>query len=143
VTDALQLPVNIAFEAQRSLAEFATLEDLCLQVIPKHHYFPDAQLASRSNQGFPLPPVGRNRVQQEYLDPPDPASAMAEKPRRNHLGVVQDHAIARPQEAGEFDKPPVFPALLIAIQDQHARILAPFQRPLCDQMFRQLVIEFG
>jgi hypothetical protein len=68
---------------------------------------------------------------------------MSQQPRRNHTGVVQDHTIARPQEAREFDESPIFPAPLVAIERQHARGVTPFQRTLRDEVFRQLVIEFG
>jgi hypothetical protein len=69
------------------------------------------------------------------------ARAVAVEPRREHFGIVQHQAIAGTQELRQLAERAVFPTLAVAVQHQHARSRAIFERVLCDGLFRQAIIE--
>ena len=68
---------------------------------------------------------------------------MPEEARGQHARIVENQAIARAQERGEFAKMAVFERPRGAVENQHAGSVALGGRLLRDQFLGKLVIEIG
>ncbi len=69
------------------------------------------------------------------------AGAMAEQTRRKHFGIVEHQAVAGLKECRQFAEHAIFPALLIAMEHQHARRGPIRKRLLRDRPSGQVIIE--
>jgi hypothetical protein len=65
---------------------------------------------------------------------------VGKSPRRKHSRVIQNEKISCSQKFLQLDEFSMFDALLLPIQNQHARIFALRQRPRRDERSRQVVI---
>src|SRR5581483_1058100 len=66
---------------------------------------------------------------------------MSVQPGGENARIVQDQAVARPDELREIAKQAIFPISLVAIHDEHPRAGTIGQRLLRDALFRQVIIE--
>src|ERR1019366_5507764 len=71
------------------------------------------------------------------------SGAAAEEARGKDAGIVDDEAIAGAQVLGEVAEGAVFPAALLAVDDEHARGGAVGEGFLGNALLGQVVIEIG
>ena len=81
-------------------------------------------------------------VEKENLDP-CARFLFPEEPGGNHLGIIQDKCVPFAKGSGEIEKMPVGASLFMAIHKHHAGPFPLRGRLLCDQLRRQMIIEFG
>ena len=145
MSDAFEFLIHIAaaVKPKRAFTEFAVLEDLGFPIILKHDDFADSQLAAGANERSPCETVRRFGLQEEDFYSSGKSVTMAEQAGRNDAGIIQDEAVPRPQESRKLREAAIFPALLVPIKDEHARVLPTIEGTLRDQFFGQGVIEFG
>jgi len=67
---------------------------------------------------------------------------LREQPRRQHASVVDNDQVAGAQMPHQFIKSRMLDSLGFAIQDEQPSLIAPSQRLLRNQLFRQIVLKF-
>ena len=60
--------------------------------------------------------------------------------RSNHSRIVQHKQISRREQCRQFTELSMFDRLRLALQNHHSGLIAPWQRPSRDKLFRQRVI---
>src|SRR5215813_5737336 len=68
--------------------------------------------------------------------------APAEQPRRDHPGIVEYQQLVAAEELGELGKVRIGPGAAPAVEQQQARGIPCFQRPLRDLPAGKLVVQF-
>ena len=123
----------------------------------KVKFFPDPDLPPGTYQALPLIRIVRHLACQQNFDAPaekiscrwivraqglGPLSApVAVEPGREHPRIVHHQQVVRPQQVGEFAKPPIQPTPRQPIQVQQARSGAVRQRLLRYAFGRQIILE--
>lgn len=101
------------------------------------HCRPKSRFFSRPNETFPLRRA--EPLQEKKFD----LAIIGKSPRGEHSRVIQNEKISCPQEILQLNEFPMFDALLLPMQNEHARIFASGQRPHGDEISRQIVIVIG
>ena len=101
--------------------------------------------AMRPNQRDPRARGTFSRAGRPHHQQLDAAARLLlrEQPRRQHARVVEHDQVALAQMTHEFVEARMLDRLGFAIEHEQARLVAPSQRLLRDQFFRQIVVEFG
>ena len=129
-----RLAGRLAVEPQQPAALAEVLEQLDRPVAPT-----GAEPPRRPRE---RPPRRRSRRLRSSSST-SPRGRVDRDPRGDDTRVVRDHELAPRELLGELREAPVPHLAGRPLVDEQARVVAPLERPLRDQLGRQLVVELG